>query len=71
MEWLLLIVMMTPENAPDPEPARFETKAACEAAARAFVKEYPEFDWWGRPDDGLILNPVLRSHVLCKPADAE
>ncbi len=70
MEWLLLIVMLTAEDELDLEPALFETKTACEAAARAFVKEYPEFEWRGRPGGGGVFNPVVRPHVECVAANA-
>ena len=70
-EWLLVIVLLSPNDDVEPEPLRFATEADCMTAATAFVAEYPAFELRDRSDDRRIARPVLRSYVECVPADQD
>ena len=64
MEWLLWVGLMMYE--PDFEPALFETRTECMAAAEAFVEQNPIFEWEDRPRE--LHEPiylVLRPTVIC------
>ncbi len=68
MEWLLMIVLVSPTEDIESEPVRFQTRAECVAAAEEFVGRYPAFEWRDRSDEWTVENPVVRSYVKCVPA---
>ncbi len=66
MKWLLLIVFLGVNDDSHSVSIPFDSKPECIAAAKEFVRRYPEFDWYDRPSNRMTL-PVLRSYVKCHP----
>ena len=67
MKWLLVIALLSPPDDADPKPVAFADKAACLAAATAFVAKHPEFELWNYTGDGAVVRLVVRPHVRCLP----
>jgi len=68
MEWLLIVVLISPADDIKYELVHFATQAECRAGATAFVEKYPAFEFRDRADGRAVENPVLRSYVECAPA---
>ncbi|HEB79571.1 MAG TPA: hypothetical protein ENI79_03735 [Rhodospirillales bacterium] len=67
MEWLLIIVLFSSTEDIDHAPVRFETQPECIAAAEAFVRKFPAFEFRDRSDKRAVETPVIRSYVECIP----
>ena len=67
MKWLLVLILLSPPDGAGPEPIAFADKAACIAAAEAFVARHPEFEVWNHTDDRAVDQLVIRPHVRCLP----
>ena len=70
-KWLFVIVLLSPTEETDFEPTAYATKAACGAAAKAFVEAYPTFAWRDPEDEDRVEHPILRSYVECVPVEED
>lgn len=65
--WILTIVFMTPAGDERLIEARYESKAACVSAAKAYAARHPAVEFHD-PDTDSLIEPVVRSYVACRPA---
>lgn len=71
MKWLLVIALLSPPDDADPRPVAFADRAACIAAAEAFVTRHPEFELWNHTGDRVVDQLVVRPHVRCLPENSK
>ena len=67
MKWLLVLILLSPPDGAGPEPIAFADKAACIAAAEAFVARYPELELWNYSGSLAVDRLVVRPTVRCRP----